>query len=400
MTTQAHTGSEICPPQASATTARAPGADASRAMLESNASTAGPGEAEHLRLRTVSLQGAAYWSVQRDAVYLVFPQDGAGECLFSGASQRLEAGDVLALHPASGARVRAASGGQLTLQSFSLRFEHLFPLFSASEICLLPRASHWFRSPNYHVATSPVALRCRKWLNELPPDYSLNYRTLLLRVAAAVLESKLMKHHLRRENSVTTDDRLVQVLQRLSADEIISLPVDELAARFGCSRRHLYRVFQGQFACSIAALKMETRLIKAVWLLRDSEAKIINVAADCGFHHLGFFNDCFRRRFGSSPSHWRRTEGDRELAHSRETASPANGIIAPSLGVLCPYCRGTGIEPPRPTLANGSSHSIRVVITPNTTSPTSAIPYPGANDPINLIHGDLSARGKASPKPL
>jgi hypothetical protein len=50
---------------------------------------------------------------------------------------------------------------------------------------------------------------------------------------------------------------------------------------------------------------MEMRLLKAVSLLRDADIKIINVAEQCGFNHLGLFNTCFKRRFGSSPGKWR-----------------------------------------------------------------------------------------------
>jgi hypothetical protein len=31
------------------------------------------------------------------------------------------------------------------------------------------------------------------------------------------------------------------------------------------------------------------------------------VAEQCGFNHLGLFNTCFKRRFGTSPSQWRKS---------------------------------------------------------------------------------------------
>jgi hypothetical protein len=49
------------------------------------------------------------------------------------------------------------------------------------------------------------------------------------------------------------------------------------------------------------------RLLKALSLLRDANAKIINVAEQCGFNHLGLFNTCFKRRFGTSPGRWRKS---------------------------------------------------------------------------------------------
>jgi transcriptional regulator GlxA family with amidase domain len=100
---------------------------------------------------------------------------------------------------------------------------------------------------------------------------------------------------------------MVQVFEKLSASELINLSVGELADRFSCSRRHLNRLFHQHFGVSVAALRMEMRMLKAISLLRDADVKIINVAEQCGFNHLGLFNTCFKRRFGTSPGQWRKS---------------------------------------------------------------------------------------------
>jgi AraC-like DNA-binding protein len=101
------------------------------------------------------------------------------------------------------------------------------------------------------------------------------------------------------------EDHLIQVFEQLSSNDLLTLSAGELAAKFGCSRRHLNRLFHQHFGFSVAALRMELRLLRAVSLLQDSSAKVINVAEQCGFNHLGLFNTCFKRRFGTSPGRWR-----------------------------------------------------------------------------------------------
>jgi Helix-turn-helix domain len=59
---------------------------------------------------------------------------------------------------------------------------------------------------------------------------------------------------------------------------------------------------------------MEMRLLKAASLFRNPDAKVINVAEQCGFNHLGLFNTCFKRRFGVSPGQWRK-QPDRAATH-------------------------------------------------------------------------------------
>jgi len=100
---------------------------------------------------------------------------------------------------------------------------------------------------------------------------------------------------------------MIQVFEKLSSAELLNLSVDDLAVRFSCSRRHLNRLFHQHFGLSITSLRMEIRLLKAVSLLRNPQAKVINVAEQCGFNHLGLFNTCFKRRFGVSPGQWRKS---------------------------------------------------------------------------------------------
>jgi AraC-like DNA-binding protein len=56
----------------------------------------------------------------------------------------------------------------------------------------------------------------------------------------------------------------------------------------------------------VVALRTEMRLLKAVSLLRNPATKIIYVARESGFNHLGLFHHCFKKRFGSSPGQWRK----------------------------------------------------------------------------------------------
>jgi AraC-like DNA-binding protein len=46
----------------------------------------------------------------------------------------------------------------------------------------------------------------------------------------------------------------------------------------------------------------ELRLRKAAELLQHSQRRISDVAFECGFNDLSYFNRCFRRRFGLTPS--------------------------------------------------------------------------------------------------
>lgn len=156
---------------------------------------------------------------------------------------------------------------------------------------------------------------------------------------------------------------MVQVFERLSANEIIGLSVGELAEKFSCSRRHLNRLFHHHFGVSVAALRMEMRLLKAMSLLRDPDAKVINVAEQCGFNHLGLFNTCFKRRFGASPGQWRKATQQVETTLKEKPESKAScplhatGLCPWGGSTDVPHAPETGSEAPAKSGAGGRADS-------------------------------------------
>jgi AraC-like DNA-binding protein len=216
-----------------------------------------------------------------------------------------------------------------------LCFEHLLPLFASSEICLLQGVTEDFKRARLYPASSPLAVECHRLLGEVPPQFNLDHRSQLLRVAAAILTVEFTNAHGRRTGFVRPEDHMVQVFEKLSSAELLGLSVGELAGKFGCCRRHLNRLFHQHFGVSVAAIRMEMRLLKAVALLRNPDAKVINVAEECGFNHLGLFNTCFKRRFGTSPGQWRK----KDVPAKDHPAGP--GGAAPNcplrISGLCPW---------------------------------------------------------------
>jgi AraC-like DNA-binding protein len=53
---------------------------------------------------------------------------------------------------------------------------------------------------------------------------------------------------------------------------------------------------------SFTARLTERRLHKAAERLAHGEGRISDIAFECGFNDLSYFNRCFRRRFGLTPT--------------------------------------------------------------------------------------------------
>jgi len=262
---------------------------------------------DHLTLRLIRLKSPEEWPHKRNGLCFVFPKGGAGKCQAGNVVQALSPGDVLVLNEGVGGKVCLGGEAELVFWSFSLCLEHLFPLFSGEEIPLLQRVADNLKVLRLYPASSSLAVECHRLVASAPPQFNLAHRAQLLRVAAAILCEELSTAQGQHVGFVRVEEHMMQVFEKLPVDELLSLSVPELASRFGCSRRHLNRLFHQHFGFSVAALRMEMRLIKAISLLRDRDAKVINVAEQCGFNHLGLFNTCFKRRFGTSPGQWRKS---------------------------------------------------------------------------------------------
>lgn len=300
---------------------------------------------DYLNLRLVKLARKEEWPSSGDAgLGFVFPVRGAGTWSGGRAKEELQAGDVLVLSGETDGKLTAWGEEDLLFHWFSVRVEQLYPLFLAEEIPLLRAVAQGIKGARRYPATGGVAQECQRLLADLPPQLSLDHRGHLLKVVTTILSTEFDQARAGRNASSVIDDHVLQVFEKLSAEELQGLSIDDLARRFACSRRHLNRLFHRYFGISVAALKMELRLVKAISLLQDPSAKIYNVAEECGFHHWGLFNTCFKKRFGVSPSQWRKNTAKRGMSSLGQTAD-APVEVPPKVGLYPPYAPPMAEEP-------------------------------------------------------
>jgi len=290
---------------------------------------------DHLSLRLTRLKPPEDLEQKGEGIVFVFSKGGVGKYVSKMATQRLLPGDILILDGTAGGKLVVSDNkGEFAFWSFSVCFENLLPLFAGNEISLLHTITESFKATKIHPASSPLAVECQRLLGAVPADFNLDHRGQLIRIAASILSLEFKAAQTRRGGYVRAEDHMTQVFEKLSVSELINLSVGELAEKFSCSRRHLNRLFHQHFGVSVASLRMEMRLLKAVSLLRDPSAKIINVAEQCGFNHLGLFNTCFKRRFGASPGQWRKSAIQSENVAARKNETKPNCPLH-STG-LCP----------------------------------------------------------------
>ena len=94
------------------------------------------------------------------------------------------------------------------------------------------------------------------------------------------------------------------------ADEAYTenLTLHELSATYQKNEKYLGRLFKREIGLSFSDYVLERRLKKAENLLKTTDEKIIEIALECGFNNISYFNRVFKEKNGISPSEYRNSK--------------------------------------------------------------------------------------------
>ena len=328
---------------------------------------------DYLTQRVIRLTASEEWSHEGQGLSFIFVKQGKGSYVSGMATSEMAPGDLLVVNGLARGRLRLSNRDEIVFHYFSACLEHLIALFAAKEIQLLQHVTECFRIGRLYSAFSPLAQQCHALLDCAPPQRTIEHRSHLLKLVALILseEFKILATH--QHGLGRAGDHLDQVLEELTSAKMLDLSVQQLAQKFSCSRRHLNRRFHEHFGLSAGALKMEMRMLKALALLQDPEAKVINVAEACGFNHLGLFNTCFKRRFGTSPGQWRKNNV--QIETEATSLTDRESVCKMRKVGLCPWI--TRPDGSRPVM--GGASDARTLGSATSVPPCTSVRGPGGD---------------------
>ena len=100
---------------------------------------------------------------------------------------------------------------------------------------------------------------------------------------------------------------IVSAMKRHAENEGASAPtVKELASIYHKNEKYMGRLFEREVGTSYTKYCLGLRLERAEAELRKSSKKIIDIAMECGFENVSYFNRAFKERYGVSPSEYRK----------------------------------------------------------------------------------------------
>jgi AraC-like DNA-binding protein/mannose-6-phosphate isomerase-like protein (cupin superfamily) len=147
----------------------------------------------------------------------------------------------------------------------------------------------------------------------------------------------------------TASDPLVAAAMDYTGDHLAEATLSALCREVGASERSLRRAFVADTGMSWRQYLQESRLLKAMAMLAESDLSLLDISLAVGFDSASAFTRSFRRYAGESPSEYRRRV---------RTAQPAPApFSAASADVAGQVIRGWShlgrSGGPRPTLVPG-----------------------------------------------
>ena len=122
--------------------------------------------------------------------------------------------------------------------------------------------------------------------------------------------------------TATAQQHVQAAIDHIEANLDTPLDLDGVAAAVGLSRYHLHRLFQACYGEGLKAYIRKRRLTWAAGQLRRTDARILDLALDCGFESQAAFTRAFKAMYGTTPGRYRAMPENRYQSGLRPPSPP------------------------------------------------------------------------------
>ena len=134
-------------------------------------------------------------------------------------------------------------------------------------------------------------------------EYIDNYNELL-NIAEIVCDYIKMLYDLEPKNNSKTNWLVSSLKQHANQTFYTNTTLKELSILYHKNEKYLGRLFKNETGTTFHQYNLALRLQKAEKLLKTTSDKVIDIALDCGFNNISYFNRAFKKQFGMTPSEY------------------------------------------------------------------------------------------------
>lgn len=164
---------------------------------------------------------------------------------------------------------------------------------------------------NEHHSTHSVLAKTKKYISD--HETSLSLCDTITKVDSGLISSyinimSLLAEYLTKTNRAFTYNKELpkMIKDYLNRNYSSKITLDVLAKKFGYCNVTLTTSFKKEFGTTIMQYLSDIRLDKAAEMIQKTLTPFKQIATDCGFSDQNYFSKAFTKRFGCSPSEYKK----------------------------------------------------------------------------------------------
>lgn len=250
-----------------------------------------------------------HWHNEMEIIYI---KKGKGQVVLDFETHYVEGGDIIIVIP-----------GQLheimQLDNFSMEYENIiFSLDmltskyddSLNDEFFVPLLSgsisfqHFItRDDEYYSDFSTCLNRADNICSSFPTGYKLALKGCIFEFLYALMSHSSISQGNKTDKNL---DKIKSILKYIETNYQQNISIEEISDVCGFSTSHFMKFFKNNMGTSFVNYLNDYRLSMASRMLVSSQDNIIDIAADCGYDNLSYFNRIFKKKYGLTPKEYRK----------------------------------------------------------------------------------------------
>lgn len=261
----------------------------------------------HLCLNEVKLQPGEEWSFRASGWRFLCLKKGLSYFCRNHGAVEMEPGEVFLMVRNTEATCRSSQLDASRIVWFEIDPDLLGGFMTMAECQFFAeQAPRSFGVLRHFEKGHPVAIECISLDPADSSSHPIKIRCKMLMALLSAFDGDIPIFIEGRDASAGVRARFEKVAGNILLRDMVTAPLHQLARECGCSVRHFRRLFRQHYGISLREQQIELRLQKARQLLKETNDKVMDVAYNSGYRHLGLFHQMFKKRYGMTPNEWRR----------------------------------------------------------------------------------------------
>ncbi len=259
-----------------------------------------------ININALSSETAHLWLKTHihEAVEIVYVISGIAIIYINGKKITLNCGDIIIINRNAVHHIEDALSSELTYMQIEI--QEYFDSVAKSDLTIYSFISQQLLRPYIHLTGKnefkSIFLAIQKEITEKKPYYELYVNSLIRLVISFMYRNGMLDY---------ADDEILSDIKEFSSitsyietnyTQVITL--DTLAQLSGISKFELCRKFKSATGRTITDYVNYVRLCHAKELLKENK-RITDIAYECGFSSVQYFNRTFKKYNGCSPGNYK-----------------------------------------------------------------------------------------------